>query len=249
MDTKFTQQCEDDIHCYRLRTARQKKRMRYKDLEKRLIKLHKEERMLHLRKRNLGWEALNPPVQKGWVRHFVVRDDVAKSKQGEFFDAILKKINTYDYDWKKDFKRKRKRRGKKIYVVKPQYLLRPYSCQFRRMEFTETEKQFFREVWEMDNKRQFFKRYEFTESWRFVLKIRPNMIDRIRIKDALLESEIKVLDNYLERNDLRKKMCRLVHGHYKYKDCQEDEKYDEASEFKSKSLTQILDLVKANEDT
>jgi hypothetical protein len=244
MDTKLIQQYGEDIRCYRLRTARQKKRMQYKDFDKQLIQLHKKENALYLQHRNLGWEPLLPPVQKGWIRHFVVRDDVAKSKYGEFFEAILKKINTFDYDWKKDFKRKRKRRGKKIYVVKPQYLLRPYPFQFQKMEFTEIEKQFFREVWEMDSKRRVFKRYEFAEPWRFVLKIRPNMIDKVRVKDALLESKIKVLDNYVERNDLRKKMCRLIHGHYKYRDYEKDEKFDEVSEFKSKSLTQILNSIK-----
>jgi hypothetical protein len=114
------------------------------------------------------------------------------------------------------------------------------------MEFTEIEQQFFREVWEMDSKRRMFKRYEFAEPWRFVLKIRPNMIDKIRVKDALLESEIKVLDNYLERNDLRKKMCKLIHGHYKHRNYEKDEKYNEVNEFKSKSLIQIMDLIKRN---
>ena len=244
MDTKLIQQYGEDMLCYRLRTARQKKRMRYKDFDKQLIQLHKKENELYLQRKNLGWEPLHPPVQKGWIRHFVVRDDVVRSRHGEFFEALLKKINTYDYDWKKDFKRKRKRGGKKIYVVKPQYLLRPYPYQFQRMEFTEIEKQFFREVWEMDSKKRLFKKYEFTEPWRYVLKIRPNMIDRIRTKDALLESAIKVLDNYLERNDLRKKICRLIHGHYKYRKYEKEEKYNEVDEFKNKSLLQIIDLVK-----
>jgi hypothetical protein len=244
MDTKLIQQYGEDILCYRLRTARQKKRMQYEDFDKQLIQLNKKERALQLQKRNLGWEALNPPVQKGWIRLFVVREDVARSRHGDFFEAILKKINTYDYHWKKDFKRKKKKRGRKIYVVKPQYLLKPYEYQFQKMQFAEIEKQFFREVWEPDWKKQLVKRYEFIEPWRFVLKIKPNMIDRIRVKDALLESEIKVLDNYLERSDLRKRLNRLVYGHYKYRKYEKNEKYDEGSYIKSKSLNQILDAIK-----
>lgn len=245
MHTKLIQQYGEDILCYRLRTARQRKRMQYKDFDKQLIQLHKKENELYRQHRNLGWEPLLPPVQKGWIRHFVLRDDVAKSRYGEFFEAILKKINTYEYDWKKDFKRKKRKRGRKIYVVKPQYLLRPYEYQFQRIEFTEIERQFFTEVWEMDSKRQLFKRYEFTEPWRFVLRIRANMIDRIRIKDALLESEIRVLINYLERNDLRGKQTKLLYGNWKrWSTNKEFKKYNEINRYKNKSLIQILDLLK-----
>ena len=153
MDTKLIQQYGEDILCYRLRTARQRKRMQYEDFDKQLIQLHKKENALYLQHRNLRWEPLHPPVQKGWSRHFVVREDVVKSKYGEFFEAILKKKNTYEYYWKKDFKKRKRKRGKKIYVVKPQYLLRPYEYQFHKMQFAAIEKQFFREVWEMDGKR------------------------------------------------------------------------------------------------
>ncbi len=244
MDTKLIQQYGEEIRCYRLRTARQRKRMRYKDHDKQLIQWHKKENELYLRKRNLGWEPLHPPVQKGWIRYFVLRDDVARSSLAVFFEGILKKINTRNYYWKKDFKRKKKVRGRKIYVVKPQYLLKPCEYEFLNMKFTENEKHFFREFRELDWKKQPVKRYEFTEPWRFVLKTSPNMIDKVRIRDPLLESEIKELDNYLESNDLRKRLDKILRGYYKYRYWRPAEKYNEVNEFKDKSLIQILDLIK-----
>src|SRR4051812_19284598 len=110
MDTKLIQQYGEDIRCYRLRTARQRKRMQYEDFDKQLIQLDKEEDRLYRQKMNLGWEALHPPVQKGWVRSFILREDIARSRYAFFFEAMLKKINTYEYSWRKDFKRKKKRR-------------------------------------------------------------------------------------------------------------------------------------------
>ncbi len=244
MDTKLIQHYGEDILCYRLRTTRQKKRMQYKDFDRQLIQLHTDENALYLQKRNLGWEPLHPPVQKGWIRFFVLREDVARSRYGTFFEAILKKINTCDYHWKKDFKRKKRKRGRKMYVVKPQQLLRPYEYQFLKMDFNELEKQFFKEVWELDWKKQLIKRYEFIEPWRYVLKIKANMIDKVRIKDAVLESKIKLMDNYMEGNDLRKRQCKLVHGYYKRRYYKEFGKYNEANEFKNKSLIQILNTIK-----
>lgn len=244
MDTKLIQKYGEDILCYRLRTARQRKRMRYKDHDKQLIRLHKQENELYLKKRNVGWEVLQPPVQKGWIRFFVLREDVAVSRHAAFFQSILQKINTYEYSWKKDFKKKKRKRGRKIYVVKPQYLLRPYEYQLYKMQLTAVEKQFFREVWEMDWKRQPVKRYEFIELWRFVLKVKPNMVNRIRIKDAALESEIQLLDNYMERNDLRKRQSKVVSGFYKYRHYHDFEKYNEVDAFKNKSLVDIQDLIR-----
>ena len=92
MDSKLIQQYGEEILCYRLRTARQKKRMQYDDFDKQLIQMHKEKNILYEQERNLGWEPLVPPVQKGWKRFFVLRDDVERSKNAEFFKAILKKI-------------------------------------------------------------------------------------------------------------------------------------------------------------
>ncbi|HVV04083.1 MAG TPA: hypothetical protein VHC96_07645 [Puia sp.] len=95
MDRKTIERYGADILCYRLRTARHKKRMQYEDLDKRLIALDKEQWALRKQQWNLGWEPLIPPVQKGWKRCFVLQGDVARGKHAEFFEGILKKINTY----------------------------------------------------------------------------------------------------------------------------------------------------------
>jgi len=244
MDTKLIQQYGEDILCYRLRTARQKKRMQYEDFDKQLIQLHKEEKKLYLQKRNLGWHELDPPVQKGWVRYFILRDDVARSRQVDFFQSILKKINTNDYSWRKDFKKKKRKRGRKIYVVKPQHLLRPYENQFNKMQFNAAEKQFFREVWELDWKRQPVKRYEFVESWRYVLKIKPYLIDKVRKKDAVLESKMSEIENYLNRNYYKVRLSKVIRGYYQYKYRHDYEKSKEIYQFKNKSLIQMLDIIK-----
>ncbi|MBP6430371.1 MAG: hypothetical protein KA319_01265 [Ferruginibacter sp.] len=246
MDTKIINQFGADILCYKLRTARQKKRMQYEDFDKQLIRLDKKERDLYLQKRNLGWEELKPPVQKGWVRHFVVRDDVARSKYGEFFEGILQKINTYKYSWKKDFTKKKRKLGKKIYVVRTQELLKPREYEFVKMKFTDVEKQFFTEEWELNWNKQPIKRYVFTEPWRFVLKVKPYMIDKVRINDAVLEKQLKEIDNYLERNDFKKRLCKVKHRRYRYKDWKQRVKYNEEYEYKNKTLNEIKDLIMQN---
>jgi hypothetical protein len=177
MGTKIIQQYGEDILCYKLCTARQKKRRQYEELEKKLIALHKEERALYGQIRNLGWEPLVPPVQKGWKRFFVLRDDVARSKQADFFQNILEKINTHDWSHRKDFMIRKRRFGRKKYAVKEQRLLQPREWQFEKPGFDENEKQMFHEEYHYETgKRDPIKRYVFDEPWRFVLRVRPNMI-------------------------------------------------------------------------
>jgi len=244
MDTQIIQQYGEDILCYRLRTARQKKRMQHEDLEKKLISLYKEERALYKQLRDLGWEPLMPPVQKGWKRFFVLREDVARSRQAEFFQNILKKINTYDWSHRKDFMTRKRKFGRKKYIVKEQKLLQPCGWHFEKLGFNEYEKQMFHEEyhhrqWSKDP----IKKYVFNEPWRFVLRVRPNMITKVRINDAILESRIQGIGNYLKRNDLRKRQHRLLNGNYQYR-WKEFEKYNEVNEFKNKSLQQIMDILK-----
>lgn len=245
MDTKIIQQYGEDILCYRLRTARQKKRMQYEDFEKRLIQLYKEEKTLYRQMRNLGWEPLIPPVQKGWKRFFVLRDDVARSGQAEFFQGILNKINTYDWSHRKDFMIRKRRFGRKNYVVKDQQLHEPWEWLFVKLDFNEHEKQMFNEEYKHDKRYgKPVKKYVFKEPWRFVLRVRPNIITKIRVKDPVIESGLKEIDNYLERNDLRKTQARLLHGNYKWREWKKFEKYDEVNFLKNKSLNQVIDLIK-----
>jgi hypothetical protein len=247
MDTKLIKTFGEDILQYRLRTARQKKRMQYKDFDKQLIQLDKKRAALWERKCNLGWEPLLPPVQKGWKRSFVLRDDVARSKSAAFYQAILDKINTNDWSYRKDFLVKRRKFGRKRYVVKEQRLLEPREYHFLKLDFTESEQRLFYPEYRTENwSKTPVKYYVFAEPWRFVLKVKPNMIEKIRIKDAILESDITKLDNYIKTNSLEKRIGKIKRGYHQYKWSRQDRggKYHEPDPHKNKSLIQLLDMIK-----
>ncbi len=245
MDKKLIKQYGEDILCYRLRTSRQKKRMQYEDFHKQLIRLRKEENALYEQKENLGWQPLLPPVQKGWKRSFVLRDDVARSRQAEFFEKILTKINTHDWSYRKDFKVKKRRLGRKNYVVKEQKLLAPYDWYFMKLRFSDAEKQFFHEVLYWDNHGHITAiRYVFNEPWRFVLKVKPNIITKVRIKDAVLESKIARLKNYLQRNDLEKKQSKILNGDYRRTHWMRNQKRGETNPLLNKPTLKIIDEMK-----
>jgi hypothetical protein len=243
MDTKLVREFGIEILSYRLRTVRQKKRMQYEDFDKQLLRLYREDKALGLRAKNLGWEPLIPPVQKGWKRFFVLREDVAGSKHAEFFERILKKINTYDWSYRKDFKIRKRKFGKKHYVVKPQILLQPYPYHFAKLDFTEEEKRFFHEEYRYTRSGEMIKYYVFNEPWRFVLRIRPNMIDKIKKIDGEIESRSKEIDNYLDENDFRNRLTKILDG-----DCyrwwrKSKEKVKYRNPLKNKSIQHLLNEI------
>jgi hypothetical protein len=239
MDTKLVREFGTEILSYRLRTVRQKKRMQYEDFDKQLLEIGRRKTELNWQRRNLGWEPLMPPVQKGWKRFFVLREDVATGRHKEFFENILSRINTCDWSHRKDFMVKYRRYGTKKYRVKKQSLLRPYEWQFNRMDFTDDEKRFFYEVWEEDGKHS-AKRYVFSEPWRFVLRVRPNIIDKVRKRDVLIERELQEIWNYLEGNCYRGRLEKLLYGSEPggWRNRYEDPR--EKNMLKNKSVQQIL---------
>lgn len=217
--------------------------MQHKDFEKYLLKLHREKHSLWQKKGDLGWEPLVPPFQRGWKRSFVLRDDVARSKDAAFFQAILNKINTSDWSHRKNFLVRKRKRGKKIYVVKGQQLQKPYQWQFNKMNFTEKERSYF--DLEFHYRKPHEKpdiRFVFRDSWRFELRVQPNMIEKVKIKDPELEAAIKQIESYLERNHYGRKMERLVRSRQSHwrRYCQED-RYAGINSLKNKPLYRIIE--------
>lgn len=244
MDTKIIKQYGEDILCYRLRSARQKKRMQYKDFEKRLVQLDREEKELYRRRKNLGWVPLVPPVQKGWKRFFVLRDDVAKSKDADFFRGILDRINTYDWSHRKNFLVRRRRQGKKVYAVKSQKLKEPWPEEFAKMGFGEKELKYFDVERRLSHRGHYHVVFVFNQPWRFVLKVRPNMITKTRERDEVLEARLKAIGNFLVRNDWKWTQMRLMYGSCKWRHFEDKIKHDEEYLFKNWPLERILDRVK-----
>jgi hypothetical protein len=212
MNKKLIAEFGQAIGCYRLRTERQKMRMQYEDFDRQLRQLNREETKLWQQKQKLEWEPLLPPVQKGWKRNFVIRDDVARSSKAAFFEEILQKINTKDWSSRKDFLVKRRKFGRKTYVIKPQHLKKLDLWEWKKADFNAVQQHFFECTISIDKKGHVKQQYVFTEPWRFVLKISPNIIDKVRIRDVMIEQRLDEIGNYITRNDYKGRIQKIVYG-------------------------------------
>jgi hypothetical protein len=182
----------DNLLFSRLRSVRSRKRTIRKDVEKQIRKKYRRSKELWEIRRNTPWIPLDKPYQRGFVRFFVVREDVMRSKDGDFFEGILKKINTYMYSESRRFLKKKRKFGRRIYVERVQKLqhISSYSWNDPKLGLTARERPYFlRQEEYCPARKSYVPYYEFIEPWRFILRIRPNMITHYKPVDFELDKE------------------------------------------------------------
>lgn len=206
---------KDFLLHFRLREERSRIRIAKKDLEKQIRKNFKAREDLYSKKRNIALLPLEKPYQKGFVRFFVLRDDVLYSKEADFFQDILKVINTYMYSENRKFQKKIRKYGKKIKIDRPQ---RIHGIDVRtwldpKLELTDRQRLYFRKVTEycpIDE--QVKTSYQFIEPWRFRLKIRPHIITHYKPIIGELEREIEEISKYLDQHKRQGIAIKKVFG-------------------------------------
>lgn len=128
--------------------------------------------------------------------------------------------------------------GKKISVPSEQFLkvisINDWDC--KKLNLTEKEKSYFTLTKEWSNKlgRDIIY-YRFDEPWRFVLRVRPNIITHKKPVDSDLQSELQILENYITNYDLNHKMNRLVKGYTRYSGWRIQKNPKELNPIKNKS--------------
>ncbi len=231
---------EDQI---RIRSKRRRKRDIIEGQDKKLIRLFKEDRELSKRCSELPMIDLKPPIQRGYKRYFIVREDVRRSKQGVFYENLLRKINTIQHSATKEFRQKKRRLGRRTYEARGQQLKVVLPHEINKMKLTPQEMLCFtfKIKIEVRHKRIYQTQYfEMTEPWRYVLRIRPNMIDKIRTHDEELEQRLAELNDKVYKNKINyARLSKLRDWGYDRWDDLEKLRY--ANPLKDKSLYQILE--------
>ena len=232
----------------RLRSLRSHKRIVREDHEKYLRECCDRHAELEKRRRNLPLVPLEKPYQKGYVRFFVLREDVRQGKQADFFATLLEKINTYQYADNRKFQKKKKRRRKPVYVARKQelYAFNQWEWQraLERGKFTEKECAYFARIECFNRQKDRFETYyEFTEAWRFELRVKPNMITHYRPVDVAIEREFAELDKIINDYNNWNIIANIIYGHsYRYSWLYYEKRYNSKEKYKRTPLKEIAAL-------
>ena len=232
----------------RLRSLRSRKRIVREDHEKFLRECCDRHAELEKQRRNLPLVPLEKPYQKGYVRFFVLREDVRQGKQADFFATLLAKINTYQYADNRKFQKKKKRRGKRVYIARKQelYAFNQWEWQraLERGKFTEKERAYFARIECFNRQKDRFEtHYEFTEAWRFELRVKPNMITHYRRVDVAIEQELAELDKIINDYNNWNIIANRIYGHsYRYSWLYYEKRYNSKEKYKRTPLKEIAAL-------
>ena len=213
---------------YRLRTARQKKRLLKTDRDKQLLALNNLRDTLTAAIRALPVVPLKEPYQKGWKRTFALREDVQRSGSAAFYETLLTKINTVEFSSDKAFKTKKRKHGRKIYVVRQQHLraFALYELVSSKCKLDETERRHFhwQELW--DAKRKVWHvRFVFNEPWRYITLIRPHIITHARMIDSELEQQLQEIKSRILTQHLQPRISALKGYRFGRWKCNNAKKY------------------------
>lgn len=205
----------DNLLSFRLRSLRSRKRIVKRDVEKQIRKQYKRSKELWKIKRDIPWIPLEEPYQRGFVRFFAVTEEVMRMKDAEFFEGILKKINTFMYSEIRHFLKKKRKFGRRIYVEREQKLksLSLYEWNNPKFQLTERERQYFLKRREYCPFRKInYDCYDFIEPWRFTLRIKPNMITHYKPVNEDLEKEYAEVEFYIKQYKVQGIIQKKIYG-------------------------------------
>lgn len=215
---------------------------------KKLRQLDRERTRIWNQIRDLGYEDLNPPVQRGYKRLFVLTEETKHSKKADFYQGILDKINTVRYSPHKTFKDKKRKISKWKYRLRnEQELQTPDDWIFHdKKNFTDEEKRFFFPVeYYHAPSKSYHRKYVFMEQWRFRLRIMPHMITQVQIKDSELEKYYEELNDYLNKDENARRLTKMRGGNtFSWKKIinkKEDTKRYNYNSLRSKPLHAIIE--------
>ncbi|MET3537794.1 hypothetical protein [Chryseobacterium limigenitum] len=237
----------DNLLFSRLRSLRSRKRIVKKDVEKQIRKKYKRSKELWKIKRDIPWIALEEPYQRGFVRFFAVTEEVMRTKDADFFEGILKKINTFMYSEIRHFLKKKRKFGRRIYVEREQKLksISSYEWNNPKIQFAARERQYFLKRREYcPFRKMYYDYYDFIEPWRFTLRIKPNMITHYKPVNAELEKEYAEVEFYVKQYKVQGIIQKKIYGKsnswkIKYEsDLNESRKY---FHYKKMSATEFAD--------
>ena len=216
---------------------RRGKRLEKKSTEKKLLALWRKQSRLYEARRNYNKIELEKPERRGYKRFFVLRDDIARGKEAEFFKGLLKLVQNTYLSRDKKFLRKDYKTKKKVPIE--QSIRSVGHKEFNKLNLSAKQKSFFKQVWKTDYRGMngaFY--YEFEKDWMFVMKIEPHYITyKIEI-DPKIESEIARLRNHIDSQNLLPQISKIMGWKYGWKDF-----YD----YKKRLLEEVTDKMVKDE--
>lgn len=191
-------------------STRRQKRLNKKDAEKSLIALWRKQLKLFQASMKRNLVELDKPIRNGYMRFFVLREDVAKSREAHVYRQILPLLQHKVWCSNKKFLTKSYKTKK--FVPMEQALKDIEHKEWNKLQLTEKQKALFKQVWRQNKYNPKTGRYtfEFIKPWVFVYKIEHHYKTHQLIMDPDLESELAQINNTINSQRLWPKFGKIL---------------------------------------
>ncbi|MEM7036165.1 MAG: hypothetical protein AAF570_04225 [Bacteroidota bacterium] len=153
---------------------------------------------------------LEKPVFWGYRRLFELRKDIARRKDAQAWEALLKVVQNEELSKRKDFKRQRP----------PSRIWRPYAHRTKVLtpkEFQKKVNSRMKGLFRAEINRWGCTSYRFQPEWMFVSRIKKVYITSIMIPNSELQSERDRLRNHIDRNQYQWRYTKIKSRIYSWK--------------------------------
>jgi len=153
--------------------------------------------------RALGWIELDKPHFLGYIKSFVLRDDITRRKDVAVFEGVLKAINNFVVCKDKSFTQKDWQSKKKVAMTLG--LKRLNKKEFNKL--TDKQKRLFREYY--SHKRHCWV-YEFVDTHYFVTKVEKHWAHKVREYDADLAKREGEIEHYIDSHNMWPRINKVM---------------------------------------
>lgn len=195
--------------------VRRQRRIDKDNAEKAIISTYRKYMRLIRAKHSMRLVELEKPIRSGYKKYFVLREDVAKSREAHVYREILKHVQSVTYSRDKKFLYKDYKTKKMLPV---QHTPRPIDHRnwnkiLEAGALTIKQRAMFIQVWKQTNpKNPKVGHYQwvFQKDWVFAEKIEPHYKTHSLMLDPQLESQLQEVMNKIERNNLWPKIDKAI---------------------------------------
>jgi hypothetical protein len=147
--------------------------------DKKLLALEREDKLLCRRPTMV---AIDPPIQRGWVRHWVLADWVKDHAQRAVFEDILREVNTEQL-FSSPTRPRGKRRSRRQMHETSQGFKRIKAAKWRQLNWSSGHKAYFRPIYHVRHHGRLLIHYILCTHHMFELKVEPRWIRRLPLLD------------------------------------------------------------------
>jgi len=179
--------------------------------DKKLLAIHRERRALW--KRRWQTSKIDPPIPRGWIRHWRLTAKARNRHDAPVLKVILNEIDNPRFHWRKSFVSGKRRLRKMVENTQALCCLR--ERRWKRLDWPEDWKKYFRQIVVNPGRPDQTFAYKILREDLFELFIERNFVWEVRLIDPEAEARVTELDQYLSARGLGHRLDKLLDCGYR----------------------------------